>query len=283
VAVFDADFHPESDFLLRTIPYLRDNPAVGFVQARWTFANASESLLTRVQEISLNYHTKCEQYARSASGAFLNFNGTAGVWRRECIEKAGGWNARTTVEDMDLSLRAYLQGWQFVFLHDVECVNELPSSYDAYRKQQHRWSCGPMQLWKKATAAVWASNISWAQKLYLNVFFFGTRLFATRALMPSRRRRRRRRHRLSPFPLRRHRFLLLLLHHRAYCGHCSRNQDPLLGAHLCADCGDGEHRVLHARRLEVHGGLHPVRERDVRRQDERCVPSSLAWKCVLLL
>ena len=161
MAVFDADFHPESDFLLRTIPYLRDNPAVGFVQARWTFANASESLLTRVQEISLNYHTKCEQYARSATGAFLNFNGTAGVWRRDCIEKAGGWNARTTVEDMDLSLRAYLQGWQFVFLHDVECVNELPSSYDAYRKQQHRWSCGPMQLWKKATAAVWASNISW--------------------------------------------------------------------------------------------------------------------------
>jgi beta-mannan synthase len=80
---------------------------------------------------------------------------------------------------MDLSLRAYLQGWRFVFLYDVTCVNELPASYDAYRKQQHRWSCGPMQLWRKATAAVWQSNISWAQKLYLNVFFFGTRLFAT--------------------------------------------------------------------------------------------------------
>jgi len=82
-------------------------------------ASPGESLLTRVQEISLNYHTKCEQYARFASGAFLNFNGTAGVWRRACIEKAGGWNARTTVEDMDLSLRAYLQGWKFVFLYEV--------------------------------------------------------------------------------------------------------------------------------------------------------------------
>jgi hypothetical protein len=87
--------------------------------------------------------------------------------------------ARAWQQDMDLSLRAYLQGWRFVFLYDVTCVNELPASYDAYRKQQHRWSCGPMQLWRKATAAVWQSNISWAQKLYLNVFFFGTRLFAT--------------------------------------------------------------------------------------------------------
>ena len=201
-AIFDADFHPDSDFLLKTIPYLnvracavrracccaaltaaargaQDNPEVGFVQARWVYANGSESLLTRVQEIGLNYHIKCEQYARFASGAFFNFNGTAGVWRRACIEKAGGWNNRTTVEDMDLSLRAYLQGWRFVFLYDVTCLNEVPSSYDAYRKQQHRWSCGPMQLWRKATAAVWQSNVSWAQKLYLNAFFFGTRLFAT--------------------------------------------------------------------------------------------------------
>ena len=79
---------------------------------------------------------------------------------------------------MDLSLRAYLQGWRFVFLYNVTCLNEVPASYDAYRKQQHRWSCGPMQLWRKATAAVWQSRISWAQKLYLNTFFFGTRMFA---------------------------------------------------------------------------------------------------------
>ena len=164
IAIFDADFHPEPDFLLKCIPYLKDNSDVGFVQARWTYANgnevclvggcaamsrraltpmrASQSILTRVQEISLSYHSacpcradphfshssdapvvptavKCEQYARFATGAFFNFNGTAGIWRRATIEKAGGWNARTTVEDMDLSLRAYLQGWRFVFLYDV--------------------------------------------------------------------------------------------------------------------------------------------------------------------
>lgn len=178
-AIFDADFHPDPDFLLKTLPYLNNNPEVGFVQSRWVYANGSDSVLTRVQEISLNYHIKCEQYARFATGAFFNFNGTAGVWRRECIERAGGWNNRTTVEDMDLSLRAYLQGWKFVFLDKVTCLNEIPGNYDAYRKQQHRWSCGPMQLWRKAMSAVWNSSIPWSQKLYLNLFFFGTRMFST--------------------------------------------------------------------------------------------------------
>lgn len=178
-AIFDADFDPSPDFLYKTIPYLRSNPKAGFVQARWVYTNGSESTLTRVQEISLNYHIRCEQYARFAAGLFFNFNGTAGVWRRQCIVDAGGWNNRTTVEDMDLSLRAYLRGWKFIFLDDVTCMNEIPADYDAYRKQQHRWSCGPMQLWRKAMAAVWSSDIPLAKKLYLNVFFFGTRMFAT--------------------------------------------------------------------------------------------------------
>eukprot|EP00897_Mesotaenium_endlicherianum_P001014 jgi/Mesen1/10913/ME000095S10255 len=178
-AIFDADFKPEPDFLLKTIPYLMANADVAFVQTRWIFANASESILTRVQEISLNYHLKCEQYSRFASGNFFNFNGTAGVWRIKAINDAGGWNNRTTVEDMDLSLRAYLQGWKFIFLNDVECICEIPSTYAAYRHQQHRWSCGPMQLWRKAMVQVWQSHIHILQKLYLNIFFFGTRLFAT--------------------------------------------------------------------------------------------------------
>ena len=161
------------------VPYLRSNPKAGFVQARWVYTNGAESILTRVQEISLNYHIRCEQYARFAAGLFFNFNGTAGVWRRQCIVDAGGWNNRTTVEDMDLSLRAYLRGWKFIFLDDVTCMNEIPADYDAYRKQQHRWSCGPMQLWRKAMAAVWSSDIPLAKKMYLNVFFFGTRMFAT--------------------------------------------------------------------------------------------------------
>lgn len=178
-AVFDADFDPSPDFLYKTVNYLSANPRVGFVQARWTFANGDESTLTRVQEISLNYHMRCEQYARHAAGLFFNFNGTSGCWRLGCVDDAGGWDCRTTVEDMDLSLRAYLRGWKFIFLDDVTCVNEIPAGYDAYRKQQHRWSCGPMQLWRKATFAIWTSDARLAKKLYLIFFFFGTRMFAT--------------------------------------------------------------------------------------------------------
>jgi len=179
VCIFDADFHPENTFLLNCIPVMKDHPEVAFVQARWTYANGDESMLTRIQEISLNFHIRCEQYARYALGNFWNYNGTAGAWRIAAIDEAGGWNNRTTVEDMDLSLRTYLNGWKFVFLDDVTTLNELPASYDAYRKQQHRWSCGPMQLWRKASNQMWAAKISLARKFYINIFFFGIRLFAT--------------------------------------------------------------------------------------------------------
>ena len=179
IAVFDADFQPSPDFLLQTIPYLEGNADVGYVQTRWTFLNPNESYLTKAQEISLNFHVKCEQYVHFASGSFFNFNGTAGVWRRECIRTSGGWDARTTVEDMDLSLRAYLRGWKAVFLKDVTCKNELPSSFFAYRKQQHRWCCGPMQLWLKASKGIWASKLPWYKKIYLNFCYFGVRKFGT--------------------------------------------------------------------------------------------------------
>ena len=178
--IFDADFEPRADFLRLCAPYLIANPSVGFVQARWTYVNGSESLLTRVQEISLNYHIRCEQFARHAAGVFFNFNGTAGAWRLSCVEDSGGWTPRTTVEDMDLSLRAYLRGWKFVFLDDVTCDCEIPAVYDAYRKQQHRWSCGPAQLFRIAARAVWRSEKTpLAKKIYLIVFFFGTRMFAS--------------------------------------------------------------------------------------------------------
>ena len=180
VFIFDADFEPRADFLRRVAPYLIANPSVGFVQARWTYVNGAESTLTRVQEISLNYHIRCEQFARHAAGVFFNFNGTAGAWRLACVEDAGGWTPRTTVEDMDLSLRAYLRGWKFVFLDDVTCDCEIPAVYDAYRKQQHRWSCGPAQLFKIAARATWRSETTpLAKKIYLIVFFFGTRMFAS--------------------------------------------------------------------------------------------------------
>lgn len=179
VAVFDADFKPEPDFLLRTVPYLEGNPTVGYVQTRWVFTNPDESYLTKAQEVSLNYHMRCEQFTHSATGSFFNFNGTAGVWRRACIETAGGWNSRTTVEDMDLSLRAYLKGWKAIFLEDVTCLNELPASFFAYRKQQHRWTCGPVQLWSKAAGDIWRSSLPFPRKLELIFMYFGVRKCAT--------------------------------------------------------------------------------------------------------
>ena len=215
VAVFDADFRPEADFLMRTIPYLEGNPPVGYVQTRWVFTNPDESYLTKAQEVSLNYHMKCEQYTHSATGSFFNFNGTAGVWRLSCIEDAGGWNSRTTVEDMDLSLRAYVKGWKAIFLDDVTCLNEvrrqsipdcanisptneermtsnlkkqtnrfcsfvqLPASFFAFRKQQHRWTCGPVQLWSKASKDIWSSSLPVLRKLELICIYFGIRKCAT--------------------------------------------------------------------------------------------------------
>ncbi|CAF1569818.1 unnamed protein product, partial [Didymodactylos carnosus] len=149
VAIFDVDFLPEADFLLRTIPSLIANPDAAFVQTRWTFTNEKESFLTRMQEISLNYHHKCEQEARCRASFFMNFNGTAGVWRISAIEQSGGWNTDTLVEDLDLSLRAYLNGWISIYLSDVECQNELPPTFAAYLSQQHRWTTGPVQVLRK--------------------------------------------------------------------------------------------------------------------------------------
>ncbi|XP_072969477.1 glucomannan 4-beta-mannosyltransferase 9 [Typha angustifolia] len=149
VAIFDADFQPEPDFLWRTIPFLLHNPDIGLVQARWKFVNADECLMTRMQEMSLDYHFTVEQEVGSSTYAFFGFNGTAGVWRISALNEAGGWKDRTTVEDMDLAVRASLKGWKFVFLGDLKVKNELPSTLKAYRYQQHRWSCGPANLFRK--------------------------------------------------------------------------------------------------------------------------------------
>ncbi|KAK9837515.1 hypothetical protein WJX81_008081 [Elliptochloris bilobata] len=179
VAIFDADFKPEPDFLTQTVPYLIDNPEVGYVQTRWVFVNPDESYLTKAQEISLNFHCKCEQFVHFATGSFFNFNGTAGVWRRKTIQTVGGWQSRTTVEDMDLSLRAYINGWKAIYLTDTTCTNELPASFFAYRKQQHRWTCGPVQLWCRCAADIWRSALPLTTKLELLVLYFGLRKFAT--------------------------------------------------------------------------------------------------------
>ncbi|XP_062196335.1 probable glucomannan 4-beta-mannosyltransferase 11 isoform X1 [Phragmites australis] len=173
IAMFDADFQPESDFLLRTVPFLVHNPEIALVQTRWKFVNADECLLTRFQEMSLDYHFKFEQEAGSSVYSFFGFNGTAGVWRISAIDDAGGWKDRTTVEDMDLAVRATLQGWKFVYIGDIKVKSELPSTFKAYRFQQHRWSCGPANLFKKMMVEILLNKkVSLWNKIHLWYDFF---------------------------------------------------------------------------------------------------------------
>ncbi|KAL6593067.1 hypothetical protein ACP70R_049153 [Stipagrostis hirtigluma subsp. patula] len=176
VAIFDADFQPDADFLRRTVPLLRRDPAVALVQARWRFVNADDCILTRIQEMSLNYHFAVEQEVGSACHGFFGFNGTAGVWRAAALADAGGWKERTTVEDMDLAVRACLRGWRFVYAGDLAVRNELPSTFRAYRYQQHRWSCGPANLLRKALPEILRSErVSPWKKLHLVYGFFVVR------------------------------------------------------------------------------------------------------------
>ncbi|XP_022982342.1 probable xyloglucan glycosyltransferase 12 [Cucurbita maxima] len=172
VAIFDADFQPTPDFLKRTVPHFKDNEELGLVQARWSFVNKDENLLTRLQNVNLAFHFEVEQQVNSVFLNFFGFNGTAGVWRIKALEDAGGWLERTTVEDMDIAVRAHLHGWKFIFLNDVECQCELPESYEAYRKQQHRWHSGPMQLFRLCLPAIIRSKISIWKKFNLIFLFF---------------------------------------------------------------------------------------------------------------
>ncbi|CAH2070517.1 unnamed protein product [Thlaspi arvense] len=172
VAIFDADFQPLPDFLKKTISHFKDNEELGLVQARWSFVNKEENLLTRLQNINLAFHFEVEQQVNSVFLNFFGFNGTAGVWRIKALEDSGGWLERTTVEDMDIAVRAHLHGWKFIFLNDVECICELPESYEAYQKQQHRWHSGPMQLFRLSLPAVIKSKISIGKKFNLIFLFF---------------------------------------------------------------------------------------------------------------
>lgn len=144
VAVFDADFVPEPDFLRQTIHYFTDD-RIGMVQTRWEHINREFSLLTRAQAILLDGHFVLEHTARNRAGRFFNFNGTAGIWRAQAIADAGGWEHDTLTEDLDLSYRAQLEGWQFVFLRDVTAPSEIPVEMNAFRSQQHRWAKGSIQ------------------------------------------------------------------------------------------------------------------------------------------
>ena len=159
VAIFDADFVPPADFLKRTLGYFEADPKVGMVQARWGHINQDYSLLTKIQSILLDAHFVLEHGARNRAGCFFNFNGTAGVWRREAIETAGGWQHDTLTEDLDLSYRAQLGGWRFVFLPDVVAPAEVPVEMNSFKSQQHRWAKGSIQTCLKLMPRILRSNL----------------------------------------------------------------------------------------------------------------------------
>ena len=149
VAIFDADFIPPVDFLKRTLPYFETDPKIGMVQARWGHINQDYSLLTKIQSILLDAHFVLEHGGRNRAGCFFNFNGTAGIWRRTAIEDAGGWQHDTLTEDLDLSYRAQLRGWRFIFLPDLVSPAEVPVEMNSFKSQQHRWAKGSIQTCMK--------------------------------------------------------------------------------------------------------------------------------------
>jgi len=158
VAIFDADFIPSPDFLQRTIHYFTD-ARVAMVQARWGHINEDYSLLTRIQAILLDGHFVLEHGGRNRSGLFFNFNGTAGIWRRAAIPDAGGWQHDTLTEDLDLSYRAQLRGWRFIFLPDLVSPAEVPVEMNAFKSQQHRWAKGSIQTARKVLPRILRSNL----------------------------------------------------------------------------------------------------------------------------
>lgn len=165
IAIFDADFVPPKDYLLRTVPFLCMDKEIGLVQARWGHLNSQESSLTLAQSIGIDGHFVIEQSARSWGRLFMNFNGTAGVWRKEAIATSGGWEGDTLTEDMDLSYRAQLHGWRMKFAYDVVVPAELPSDINAFKSQQFRWAKGSIQTAVKLLPQVMASNQKWPVKL----------------------------------------------------------------------------------------------------------------------
>ena len=164
IAIFDADFIPQKEFLKKTLSYFTDDK-VGMVQSRWEHLNGDYSIITKAQALALDGHFVIEQTVRNKSGFFINFNGTGGVWRKRCIEEAGNWHADTLTEDLDLSYRAQLIGWRFVFLKDFTSPAELPSEINALKAQQFRWTKGAVETAKKILPLVWKSKVPLRVKL----------------------------------------------------------------------------------------------------------------------
>lgn len=177
IAIFDADFLPQSDWLLRSMPYFND-PKIGVVQTRWGHLNREQSILTRVQAFALDLHFSLEQMGRQANGVFMNFNGTAGIWRKSCIEDAGNWSGKTLTEDLDLSYRAQLKGWRMVYRPDIITPAELPETVQAARSQQFRWNKGGAQNFKQLWRPLWQNDqINLKEKIFGTAHLFSSSLF----------------------------------------------------------------------------------------------------------
>jgi len=176
VAIFDADFLPRPDFLKATIPHFK-NPQVGVVQTRWAHLNEDYSLLTRLQALQLNVHFTIEQTGRQNAGYTLQFNGTAGVWRKKTIEDAGGWEPDTLTEDLDLSLRAQLKGWEIVYLEQFDSPAELPADMNGLKSQQFRWMKGGAETAKKILPKVWRSNLPFLKKIHTTAQLLASTVF----------------------------------------------------------------------------------------------------------
>lgn len=177
IAIFDADFTPKKEWLLQTIPHFKDS-AIGVVQTRWGHINRNYSLLTKVQAFALDMHFTLEQVGRNWGGHFINFNGTAGVWRKTCIEDAGNWEGDTLTEDLDLSYRAQLKGWKFKYLEDVETPAELPVVMSAVRSQQFRWNKGGAENFQKMIKKVFKSpDINLKTRLHAIMHLLNSSMF----------------------------------------------------------------------------------------------------------
>ncbi|MBK8514805.1 MAG: glycosyltransferase [Saprospiraceae bacterium] len=176
IAIFDADFLPKSDFLLKTLDCF-DDPKVGVVQTRWEHINQKDSLLTEMQAFQLNVHFTIEQKGRYNAGYLLQFNGTAGLWRKTCIEDAGGWEADTLTEDLDLSYRAQIKGWKIRYMEEVTSPSELPSEINGLKSQQFRWMKGGAETAKKILPGIWTSKLKLAQKIQATVHLLSSSIF----------------------------------------------------------------------------------------------------------
>lgn len=176
IVIFDADFLPNPDFLRLTLPSFQD-PSIGVVQTRWEHINQHYSLLTEMQAFQLNVHFTIEQRGRYEADYMLQFNGTAGVWRKSCIEDAGGWEADTLTEDLDLSYRAQLKGWKIKYLEDVTAPAELPAEINGLKSQQFRWMKGGAETARKMLPKVWVSNISNSNKIQATIHLLSSSVF----------------------------------------------------------------------------------------------------------